>query len=50
MNRPYILNLTDEEKADLQKAAEALGVSLNELVNMALAEAVQENTAGVYDE
>jgi hypothetical protein len=50
VNRPYILNLTDEEKADLQKAAEALGVSLNELVNMALAEAVQENTAGVYDE
>ncbi len=50
MNRPYILNLTDEEKADLQEAAEALGVSLNELVNMALAEAVQENTAGVYDE
>ena len=50
MNRPYILNLTDEEKADLQEVAEALGVSLNELVNMALAEAVQENTAGVYDE
>lgn len=48
--RPYILNLTDEEKADLQEVAEALGISLNELVNMALAEAVQENSAGVYDE
>jgi predicted HicB family RNase H-like nuclease len=47
---PYILNLTDEEKADLQEAAEALGISLNELVNMALAEAVQENSAGVYYE
>jgi predicted HicB family RNase H-like nuclease len=34
----------------LQEAAESLGISLNELVNMALAEAVQENSAGVYDE
>ena len=48
--RPYILNLTDEEKAELEDVAEALGISLNELVNMALAEAVQENSAGVYDE
>jgi len=50
MNRPYILNLTDEEKAELVEVAEALGISLNELVNIALAEAVQENSAGVYDE
>lgn len=48
--KPYILNLTEEERADLQEAAEALGISLNELVNMALAEAVQENSAGVYNE
>jgi len=50
MKKSYIFNLTDEEKADLQEAAAALGISLNELVNMALAEAVQENSAGVYDE
>jgi predicted HicB family RNase H-like nuclease len=50
MNRPYILNLTDEEKAELVEVAEVLGISLNELVNIALAEAVQENSAGVYHE
>ena len=47
--RPYILNLTDEEKADLQRIANELGMSVNELVNVALAEAVAENSAGVYD-
>jgi hypothetical protein len=50
MNKPYILNLTDEEKAELVELANSLGISLTELINMALAEAVQENSAGVYDE
>jgi hypothetical protein len=48
MNKPYILNLTDEEKADLKKIADELGMSLNELVNIALADALAADVTGVY--
>jgi antitoxin component of RelBE/YafQ-DinJ toxin-antitoxin module len=48
MNKPYILNLTDEEKADLQKIADELGMSLSELVNIALADALAADITGVY--
>jgi hypothetical protein len=46
--KPYILNLTEEEKADLQKIANELGMSLNELVNVALADALAADITGVY--
>jgi len=48
MNKPYILNLTDEEKAELQKIADELGMSLNELINVALADALAADITGVY--
>lgn len=48
MNRPYILNLSDEEKIALQELADELGFSLNELVNVALAEALAADTTGVH--
>jgi antitoxin component of RelBE/YafQ-DinJ toxin-antitoxin module len=46
--KPYILNLTEEEKADLQKIANELGMSLSELVNIALADALAADVTGVY--
>ena len=48
MGRPYILNLTQEEKISLQQLANELGFSLNELVNHALYEALQADATGVY--
>jgi predicted HicB family RNase H-like nuclease len=48
MSKPYTLSLTKEEKITLQALAEEMGISLNELVNRALYEALEANGTGVY--
>jgi hypothetical protein len=48
MKKSYILNLSDSEKVTLQELADELGMSLNELVNVALAEALAADVTGVY--
>ena len=50
MKKSYIFNLSDEEKVTLQELADELGVSLNELVNVALAEALAADATGVHCE
>ena len=46
--KPYILKLTDQEKADLQVLAQEMGMSVEEFVNYALAQALEENSTGVF--
>jgi predicted HicB family RNase H-like nuclease len=48
MLKPYTLSLTKEEKITLQALAEEMGISLNELVNKALYEALEANGTGVH--
>lgn len=47
--KPYILNLTEEEKQELQQIAMSLGFSMEELINFALGEMLEEDSTGVYD-
>jgi hypothetical protein len=48
MLKPYILSLSESERINLHRLAEELGISLNELVNKALYEALEANDTGVY--
>lgn len=48
MSKPYILSLSESEKVYLHSIAQEMGISLNELVNKALYEALEANDTGVH--
>jgi biotin operon repressor len=48
MSKPYIFSLSESEKISLHSLAEELGISLSELVNKALYEALEANGTGVH--
>lgn len=47
--KQFILNLTEEEKADLQYLANLLGISMEEVITKSIMEALEQNRTGVYD-
>lgn len=47
--KQFILNLTEEEKANLQWLATTLGISMEEVITQSIIEALEENHTGVYD-
>ena len=47
--KQFILNLTEEEKADLQYLAHLLGVSMEEVLTQSIIKALEQNRTGVYD-
>ena len=49
MKKPYILNMTEEEKAHLQWLANKLGLSIEEVVTQSIIEALEQNRTGVHD-
>lgn len=49
MKKPYILSMTEEEKAHLQWLANTLGISLEEVITQSIIEALEQNRTGVYD-
>ncbi len=48
MSKPFIFNLTPEEKYYLEQAAARRGMSVEEFVNVALAEALLENQTDAW--
>ena len=48
MSKPFIFNLTPEEKYQLEQAAARRGMSVEEFVNVALAEALLENQTDAW--
>ena len=48
MSRPFELVLTEQEKAELQELSVLLGMSVSELVNYALAKALENDATGVF--
>ena len=49
MKKPYILSITEEEKAHLQWLANTLGISIEEVITQSIIEALEENRTGVHD-
>ena len=47
--KQFILNLTEEEKADLQYLAHLLGISMEEVITKSIMEALEQNRTGVHD-
>ena len=47
--KQFILNLTEEEKANLQWLAATLGISMEEVITQSIMEALEQNRTGVYD-
>jgi hypothetical protein len=48
MDRPYILNLTDQEKAEIQETAILMGMSMEEFINFALSSLLEDDDTGVW--
>lgn len=48
MSRPFELVLTEEEKKDLQDLSLKMGMSVSEVVNYALAKALESDATGVH--
>ena len=47
--KQFILNLTEEEKADLQYLAHLLGISMEEILTKSIMQALEQNRTGVHD-
>lgn len=48
MSKPFIFNLTPEERSDLEYLASLQGISVEEYINIALAEALLENKTDAW--
>ena len=49
MKKPFSINFTQEEKNRYAFVAQELGISVEELFNLALLSALEDNDTGVYD-
>ena len=47
--RQFIVNLTEDEKRNLQWLAETLGLSMEEVLTQSIMKALEQNRTGVYD-
>lgn len=47
--KQFILNLSDDERKNLQWLADSLGLSMEEVVTQSIIEALEQNRTGVYD-
>ena len=48
MSKPFIFNLTEEEKEDLDYLAVLMGISVQELISIFLADVLMENQTESY--
>ena len=48
MSKPFIFNLTEEEKEDLEYLSVLMGISVQELISIFLADALMENQTESY--
>ena len=47
--KQFILNLSEEERMQLEWLANTLGISIEEVVTQSIIEALEQNRTGVYD-
>lgn len=50
MGKPFSFKITEEEKQQWSEIAVSMGISLEQLINIAIAEALEHDSTGVYDD